>query len=113
MASDNRQHDGAYRRRVIESLDTWVTLVVEDGEKVVYVRCMVACDVLSIESSSTHEHDGGHHLQVAGVVVWSLAGYYVLHGVSLLHSVIAGFAGLESIVSRKGAKNAKIRRKMV
>ena len=34
-------------------LDAWATLVIEDGEKVACVRCMLDSDTLSIESTST------------------------------------------------------------
>ena len=36
------------RRRVIEMLDVQVTLAVEDGEKIVYARCMLGKDVLPV-----------------------------------------------------------------
>jgi len=41
------------RRHIIELLDAQVTLAVEDGEKVVYVRCMLGEDVLPIAFNST------------------------------------------------------------
>jgi hypothetical protein len=33
------------KRRLIEALDAWVTLTVENGEKVVYARCTIEPDV--------------------------------------------------------------------
>ena len=41
------------RRRIIEELDVWATLAVEDEQKVVYARCIIGCDALSIVSKST------------------------------------------------------------
>jgi site-specific DNA recombinase len=41
------------KRRIIEELDVWATLSVEDGQKVVYVRCMLGDEELSIETSHT------------------------------------------------------------
>jgi site-specific DNA recombinase len=47
------ERDFEKRRRLIELLDVWVTLTVEDGEKVVYARCMLGDDTLPIVSTST------------------------------------------------------------
>lgn len=41
------------RRRVIDLLDVQATLAVENGQKVVYVRCMMGEDALSIASTSS------------------------------------------------------------
>lgn len=41
------------RRYLIEALDVWATLVVEDRQKVIYVRCMVGDGVLPVASTST------------------------------------------------------------
>ena len=41
------------RRRLIELLDVWVRLVVEDGQRVAYVRCMVDDAVLPVEITNT------------------------------------------------------------
>ncbi len=41
------------RRRVIEELDVWGTLVIEDGQKVIYVRCIVDSTTVSLESTLT------------------------------------------------------------
>jgi hypothetical protein len=46
------------RRRIIDELDVWATLTVEDGQKVVYARCMLGDEALSIEASSTSTHTG-------------------------------------------------------
>jgi site-specific DNA recombinase len=46
-------NDFEAKRRLIQELDVWATLSVEDGQKVVYARCMLGDDELSIESSST------------------------------------------------------------
>ena len=50
--------DFATRRRLIETLDVWATLTVEDGEKVIYARCMLGEDVLSIASNTTETRGG-------------------------------------------------------
>jgi hypothetical protein len=44
------------RRRLIELLDVWVTLVVENGQRVAYVRCMVDDAVLSVEITNTDRY---------------------------------------------------------
>ena len=49
IADENPEH----RRRVIEELDVWGTLVIEDGQKVVYVRCIVDSTAVSVESTLT------------------------------------------------------------
>ncbi len=41
------------RRRLIEELNVRATLAVEDGERVVYIRCMLGEDILSIVSNTT------------------------------------------------------------
>jgi site-specific DNA recombinase len=41
------------RRRLIELLDVWMTLAVEDRERVVYARCMLGDGVLSIASTNS------------------------------------------------------------
>ena len=41
------------RRQIIELLDVRVTLTVEDGEKVVYVRCILGDDSLSVDDPTT------------------------------------------------------------
>jgi site-specific DNA recombinase len=47
------EEDFETRRRIIRMLNVQVTLAEEDGQKVVYVRCMVGEDVLSIATHST------------------------------------------------------------
>ncbi len=51
--------DFGAKRGLIEAIDVWVTLVEEDGEKVVYTRCIIGEDTLSIESKSTGRCAGG------------------------------------------------------
>ena len=41
------------RRHIIDLLDVRATLTIEDGQKVVYVRCLVDKTALSIESTTT------------------------------------------------------------
>ena len=45
------------RRRIIEALDVWATLTVEDEQKVVYARCTIGDGALSIASKSTQMLD--------------------------------------------------------
>lgn len=48
-----RDDDFDFRRFVIDTLDVTATLVVEDGEKVVYGRCVLGDEALSISSQTT------------------------------------------------------------
>ena len=41
------------RRRVIEELDVWGTLVIEDGQKVIYVRCIIDGKIVPVGSTPT------------------------------------------------------------
>jgi hypothetical protein len=50
---DGRNLGGQLERQIIDALDVRATLAVEDGEKIVYARCMLGNDVLSIMNSST------------------------------------------------------------
>jgi hypothetical protein len=49
------------RRQLIELLDVWVTLTVEEGQKVAYARCMLGENLLSI--ASTDSCAGSHNKQ--------------------------------------------------
>jgi hypothetical protein len=48
----NSDDDFDFRRFVIETLDVWATLTVEDDEKIVYVRCVLGERELAIESTT-------------------------------------------------------------
>ena len=48
IRSELKQITFENKRRVIEYLDVRATIAVEDGEKVVYVKCLVTADRLSI-----------------------------------------------------------------
>jgi site-specific DNA recombinase len=50
---EGADRDFKARRQIIELLEVWVTLSLEEDEKVAYVQCMVAEDVLSIASPSS------------------------------------------------------------
>jgi hypothetical protein len=51
------------RRQIIDLLDVRVTLAIEDGQKVVYIRCPVdEAEMSSIESSTSQS--GGHNRQM-------------------------------------------------
>ncbi len=52
---EHADEDFESRRQIIDTLDVRATLAVEDGDKVVYVRCMVGDGVLSIVNSSTEK----------------------------------------------------------
>jgi len=41
------------RRRIVDLLDVRVTLAIEDGEKIAYVRCLVDETSLSIDTTNT------------------------------------------------------------
>jgi hypothetical protein len=43
------------KRRIIDTLDVWVTVNVEDEQKIAYARCMIGEDSLSIETDSTRK----------------------------------------------------------
>jgi site-specific DNA recombinase len=45
--------DFSAKRKIIEDLDVWATLTVEDGQRVVRARCVLGDETLSIEASST------------------------------------------------------------
>jgi hypothetical protein len=47
------EDDFEAKKRVIEMLDVQVTLVVENGEKVIYASCVLGAQILQVVSSST------------------------------------------------------------
>ena len=55
---DAAEHDFETRREIIELLNVEGTLAVEDEQKVIYVRCMLGDEELSIASKNTCSHSG-------------------------------------------------------
>ena len=55
VAEGLEQADGSFeaRRHIIEIMDVRASLAVEEGERVVYVRCLLGDDKVSIANGST------------------------------------------------------------
>ena len=47
------EEDFGARRRIIDLLDVQVTLAIEEGQKIAYVKCLIDERELSIESTSS------------------------------------------------------------
>ena len=45
---EKAEQDFEKRRQLIETLDLWATLAIEDGQRVVHVRCHAGEDTLSV-----------------------------------------------------------------